>query len=71
MDHPAAPVEAAARKCDYLWLGTAADGKRLWVVPLELKGTGLNPPGSPRNCRLVRKWPSALSAAYRPLDSYP
>ena len=42
MDHPDAPVERA-RKCDYLLLAEDANPRRLVVVPLELKSTGVNP----------------------------
>ena len=42
MDHPAAPVEANARKCDYLFLAAEEGGPGVLVVPLELKSTGLN-----------------------------
>lgn len=42
MDHPDAPVERA-RKCDYLLLAEDANPRRLLVVPLELKSTGVNP----------------------------
>ena len=42
MDHPNAPVERA-RRCDYLLLADESSRRRLLVVPLELKSTGLNP----------------------------
>ena len=42
LDHAAAPVGPNAPKCDYLFLAGADDG-RLWVVPLEMKATALNP----------------------------
>jgi hypothetical protein len=43
MDNPAAPVGPNAVKCDYLFLAEPGSRRPLWVVPLELKGTGLNP----------------------------
>ena len=42
MDHRNAPVERA-RKCDYLLLAEESSPRRLLVVPMELKSTGLNP----------------------------
>lgn len=43
MDSPMAPVKPNAVKCDYLFLAAPGSRRPLWVVPLELKGTGLNP----------------------------
>ena len=43
MDSPMAPVKPSAVKCDYLFLAEPGSRQPLWVVPLELKGTGLNP----------------------------
>ena len=43
MDNPAAPVGPNAVKCDYLFLAEPCSRRPLCVVPLELKGTGLNP----------------------------
>lgn len=43
LDDAAAPVRPNAPKCDYLFLAETNDGRRLWVVPLELKATGLRP----------------------------
>ena len=43
MDHPNAPVGRAQEKCDYLLLADESSPRRLLVVPLELKSTGLNP----------------------------
>ena len=41
LDHPASPSKASSRKCDYLFF--AEEGKvGLWVVPLELKSSGVN-----------------------------
>lgn len=42
LDHPAAPVGGSARKCDYLFLAEESTPKRLLVVPVELKSSGLN-----------------------------
>ena len=38
-----APVKPNAVKCDYLFLAEPDSRRPLWAVPLELKGTGLNP----------------------------
>ena len=43
MDSPMTPVRPNAVKCDYLFLAEPGSRWPLWVVPLELKGTGLNP----------------------------
>ena len=43
LDHPNAPIRGNARKCDYLFLAEDSTPKRLLVVPVELKSTGLNP----------------------------
>lgn len=43
LDHAAAPVRPNASKCDYLFLAEADGGRRLRVVPLEMKATALNP----------------------------
>ena len=43
MDHSAAPADPSDRKCDYLFLAADAGRRRILVVPLELKSTGLNP----------------------------
>ena len=43
LDSPMAPVRPSAVKCDYLFLAEPDSRRPLWVVPLELKGTGLNP----------------------------
>ena len=43
MDNPTAPVKPNAVKCDYLFLAEPGGRRPLWVVPLELKDTGLNP----------------------------
>lgn len=41
LDHPKSPVKSSSVKCDYLFF--AAEGKAgLWVVPLELKSSGVN-----------------------------
>ena len=41
LDHPNVPVRPSARKCDCLFLAEDSNRRRLLVVPLELKGTGL------------------------------
>ena len=42
LDHPEAPVRTSAVKCDYLLF--APEGKAgLWVVPVELKSSAVNP----------------------------
>ena len=39
-----APVKPNAVKCDYLFLAEPGSRRPLWwAIPLELKGTGLNP----------------------------
>ena len=43
MDSPMAPVRPNAVKCDYLFLAEPGSRRLLWAIPLELKGTGLNP----------------------------
>ena len=43
MDRPEAPERRAAGKCDYLFLAADSGRSGLWVVPLELKSTGLRP----------------------------
>ena len=45
LDHSVSPVKPSARKCDYLFLAADTDLPGLFVVPLELKSTGLNPAG--------------------------
>ena len=41
LDHPESPSKPNSRKCDYLFF--AEEGKAgLWVVPLELKSSGVN-----------------------------
>ena len=43
LDHSEAPVGRSARKCDYLFLAADSSRHGLFVVPLELKSSGLKP----------------------------
>ena len=42
LDHAGSPARPGMRKCDFIFVGAKAGGG-LWVVPLELKSTGINP----------------------------
>ena len=41
MDHPDSPAGRGARRCDYLFIGEDDEDTRLYVVPLELKSSGI------------------------------
>ena len=41
LDHANSPAGPRSRKCDFIFVAANARG-RLWVVPLELKSTGIN-----------------------------
>ena len=52
MDHPDSPAgrnarrrrgrQRGVRRCDYLFIGEGDEGTRLYVVPLELKSSGIS-----------------------------
>ena len=43
MDHPDSPARKGAGRCDYLFIGEGDGGAALYVVPLELKSSGIRP----------------------------
>ena len=42
MDHADSPARSGATRCDYLFIAEGHGHTRLYVVPLELKSSGLN-----------------------------
>ena len=64
MDHPLSPVGPSSTRCDYLIFAEERKA-RLWAVPLELKGSGVNPNGVSlqlqASARVVEKIVRALS----------
>ena len=65
MDDPASPAGPSSSKCDYLFLGLSSNGLPLWVVPLELTGSGLNP------SKVIRQLQAGAQAAERTIGGVP